>query len=167
MSELKKQFDRIYNGIDWGYYPDPFAFNRMHFDTARRDLYIFDEITLYRAGNKDSSDAVKSHGITMNDLITCDSAEPKSIGDYRSYDLMARPAQKGAGSVEYSMKWLASLNHIYIDANVCPDTWQEFTEYEYNRDKENNVVSGYPDANNHHIDAVRYAMETYWKRRGH
>ena len=166
MSELKKQFDRIYNGIDWGYYPDPFAFNRMHFDAGRRDLYIFDELTLYRAGNQESANAVKKKGITMNDLITCDSAEPKSIGDYRSYDLMARGAEKGAGSVEYSMKWLASLNNIYIDATACPDTWKEFTEYEYQRDREGNVVSGYPDANNHHIDACRYATETIWKRRG-
>ena len=64
------------------------------------------------------------------------------------------------------MKWLASLNHIYIDPNKCPDTWQEFTEYEYERDKENNIISGYPDANNHHIDATRYALESFWKRRG-
>lgn len=167
MSELKKSFDRIYNGLDWGYYPDPFAFNRCHFDANRRDLYIWDELTLYKTGNRQSADAlIDKKGITPNDLITCDSAEPKSIGDYRSYGLMARGAQKGPNSVEYSMKWLASLNHIYIDAKACPDTWQEFTEYEYARDKDNNIISGYIDANNHHIDAVRYSCEHIWKRRG-
>ena len=166
MDEIRPTFDRIYNGLDWGYYPDPFAFNRVHFDAGRRDLYIFDEKTMFKAGNRESADAIMKMGIGPSDLITCDSAEPKSIGDYRSYGLTASGAQKGPGSVEYSMKWLASLNHIYIDADACPDTWAEFTEYEYDRDRDGNVVSGYPDANNHHIDAVRYATEKIWKRRG-
>ena len=162
---LVDTFDRHYNGIDWGYYPDPFAFNRCHFDAARRDLYIYDELTLYKHGNRESADKVIATGVGI-ERITCDSAEPKSVGDYRSYGLTASGAIKGPGSVEYSMKWLASLNNIYIDPNKCPDTWQEFTEYEYERDKDNNIISGYPDANNHHIDAVRYALESFWKRRG-
>lgn len=163
---LYQTFDRVLNGLDWGYYPDPLAFNRVHFDAARRDLYIFAEKTMRRAGNRESADALISMGIGPTDLITCDSAEPKSIGDYKSYGLMARGAEKGPGSVEYSMKWLASLNHIYIDAKQCPDTWEEFTTYEYEKDKEGNPISGYPDANNHHIDSVRYATEKIWKRRG-
>ena len=28
------------------------------------------------------------------------------------------------------------------------------------------VLPGYPDVNNHHIDAVRYALEGVWRRRG-
>ncbi len=166
MEAIRPTFDRIYNGLDWGYYPDPFAFNRVHFDAGRRDLYIFAEKTMHRAGNRESADAIMALGIGPTDPITCDSAEPKSIGDYRSYGLMASGAIKGPGSVEYSMKWLASLNHIYIDADVCPDTWEEFTEYEYDRDRNGDIVSGYPDAANHHIDAVRYATEKIWKRRG-
>lgn len=166
MDKLKEQFDRRLYGIDWGYYPDPFAFNGVHFDAARRDLYIFDEITLQKSGNQQSAEKVREHGVTELDPITCDSAEPKSVADFRSYGFMATGAQKGPGSVEYSMKWLASLNHIYIDADTCPDTWAEFTEYEYERNKDGEIISGYPDLNNHHIDAVRYATEKIWKRRG-
>lgn len=165
--EAVRQFDRVLNGVDWGYYPDPFAFNSVYFDAARRDLYIFDEEHLYKAGNRESADAlINNHGIGPNDVITCDSAEPKSIGDYKSYGLTARAVEKGAGSIEYSMKWLASLSHIYIDSKRCPYTWQEFTEYEYERDRDGNVVSGYPDRDNHHIDAVRYATNKIWKKRG-
>ena len=32
------RFDRIYRGIDWGYYPDPWAYNGMHYDAARLTL---------------------------------------------------------------------------------------------------------------------------------
>ena len=39
-------------------------------------------------------------------------------------------------------------------------------DYEYERDKEGNIITGYPDENDHMIDAVRYATERIWKRRG-
>lgn len=159
-------FDRIYNGVDWGYYPDPWAFNRMHYDAARRTLYIFGELTQYKKGNRQTADDLLKYGITPNELITADSAEPKSIADYRNYGLNCRGAVKGPGSVDYSMKWLQSLTKIVIDPVRCPDTAKEFTTYEYERNKEGEVISGYPDKENHHIDAVRYSMEPVWKRRG-
>ena len=28
------------------------------------------------------------------------------------------------------------------------------------------VTNAWPDADNHHIDAVRYALESVWRRRG-
>lgn len=160
------QFDRIYNGTDWGWYPDPYHFSRMHYDAARRKLYIFAEFRCNKKSNRETADELIKMGITGNDIITCDSAEEKSIGDYRSYGLLARGAEKGPGSVEYSMKWLQSLTEIIIDNVRCPNTANEFLNYEYERDKEGNVISGYPDKDNHAIDAVRYAMNPVWKRRG-
>ncbi|MEG0944844.1 MAG: terminase large subunit, partial [Angelakisella sp.] len=159
-------FDRVLNGLDWGYYPDPWTFNRMHFDAGRRVLYIFAELEAKRAGNRTTADMLTATGITGEDIITADSAEPKSISDYNGYGLRCRGAEKGPGSVEYSMKWLQSLDAIVIDPARCPATYKEFAEYEYERDKAGVVLSGYPDINNHHIDAVRYGTEKIWKRRG-
>lgn len=164
--EIKK-FDRIYNGVDWGWFPDPWAFNRMHYDAARRNLYIFDEAHENKKSNKATYDIlVNKHGIKPNEKVTCDSAENKSIEDYRSYGLFARGAIKGPGSVDYSMKWLQSLNSIIIDNKRCPHTAKEFLKYEHEVDKDGNIISGYPDKDNHHIDAIRYATEDIWKRRG-
>lgn len=165
--EQIKAFDHVYNGLDWGYYPDPWAFNRMHYDAARKTLYAFGELTARRAGNRKTADKLLEIGITGSDLITADSAEPKSVGDYCGYGLCCRSAHKGPGSVEYSMKWLQALDAIIIDPARCPDTYKEFSEYEYEVDpKTGDVMDGYPDLDNHHIDAVRYAMESVWKRRG-
>lgn len=161
-----KEFDRIYRGIDWGWYPDPFAFVSVYYDPARLRLFIYDELTCNKKSNQETAELIRKKGITENDLIICDSAEPKSIGDYRSYGFMARAAEKGPGSVEYSMKWLQSLKEIIIDNKRCPESAKEFLDYEYERDKDGNVISGYPDKNNHAIDAVRYAMNKVWKRRG-
>ena len=159
-------FDRVLNGLDWGYYPDPFAFNRCHYDAARRTLYIFDEITAQKKGNRETADLIFAKGITREDRITADSAEPKSIGDYQKFGLKCYGAAKGPGSVDYSMKWLQSLVKIVIDPKRCPDTYREFTDYEYERTKDGEIMSGYPDRNNHHIDAVRYATENVWRRHG-
>ena len=159
-------FDRRVNGVDWGYYPDPWAFNGVQYDAARRTLYIFDEATAYRASNLETAEIIRDHGVNGSDLIIADSAEPKSVGDYKAYGLMCRGAKKGPGSVEYSHKWLQSLDCIWIDPARCPDTAKEFSEYEYERDKNGAVMPGYPDADNHHIDAVRYATESIWKRKG-
>ena len=160
------QFDRITNGVDWGWYPDPWAWNRMHYDAARRTLYLFDELTRNRTSNADTAALVKGL-VPAGELLIADSAEEKSVSDYRSYGLNCRASEKGPGSVAYSMKWLQSLAAIVIDPGRCPDTAQEFSEYEYERDgKTGEVLQGYPDAANHHIDAVRYGTNKIWKRRG-
>ncbi|MBE6129564.1 MAG: PBSX family phage terminase large subunit [Erysipelotrichaceae bacterium] len=160
-----KQFDRIYNGIDWGWYPDPFDYVRCHYDAARLTLYIFDEYRCNKRSNRETAEEVLKR-IGDGEIVTCDSAEEKSVADYRTYGVAARGAEKGPGSVDYSMKWLASLRKIIIDPVRCPDAAKEFIDYEYERDKEGNVISGYPDKNNHSIDAVRYAMNSVWKHRG-
>lgn len=161
--EELEHFDRIRNGLDWGYYPDPFAFNRMQYDAAQRTLYIFDELTARKQGNKETADRLIAKGLTREDRITADSAEPKSIADYNKFGLSCVGAQKGAGSVEYSMKWLQQLNKIVIDPRRCPDTAKEFTSYEYERTKDGDIISGYPDKDNHHIDAVRYGTEPIYR----
>lgn len=164
--ELVKTFDRRLYGVDWGYYPDPWAFNGVYYVPSLRTLYIYDEATARRKSNLDTADIIWEHGVTGADRITADSAEPKSIGDYRAYGLSCRGAAKGPGSVEYSHKWLQSLDCIWIDPKTCPDTAKEFSEYEYARDKDGEIIDGYPDVDNHHIDAVRYATEDIWRRRG-
>ena len=165
--DLRAGFDRALHGVDWGWYPDPWAYNAVHYDAARQTLYILDEATRRRTSNRDTATLLQQRGLTGADLITADSAEPKSVGDYRAFGLACKAAQKGPGSVNYSMKWLQGLAGIVIDPARCPDTAREFSEYEYERDaRTGEVLPGYPDLNNHHIDAVRYATECIWKRKG-
>lgn len=160
-------FDRIQNGLDWGYFPDPLAFNRMHYAAAQRTLYIFDELTAHKLGNEESAERLKTEkGLTRDDKIIADSAEPKSVADYNKFGLRCVGAEKGPGSVEYSMKWLQSLAKIVIDPRRCPDTRDEFIRYEYERTKDGEIMSGYPDRDNHHIDAVRYGTEPIWRKPG-
>lgn len=158
------RMDKIYQGVDWGWYPDRYAFVRVYYDHARETLYFIDEIGENKKANSYTAARIKERGYDDYAII-CDSAEPKSISDYRDEGLPARGAEKGPGSVEYSMKWLQGKK-LVMDPRRTPEACKEFTEYEYDRDKDGNVISGYPDKNNHFIDATRYATEPIWKRRG-
>lgn len=157
------RFDHIYNGVDWGWYPDPWAFNRVHYDAARQTLYIFDEARENKMYNDATAELLKKKGVTSQDLITADSAEPKSVADYNKYGLRCVGAIKGQGSVEAGMKWLQSRAKIVIDPVRCRKTATEFSSYEYERTKDGDIISGYPDRDNHNIDAVRYALERVWR----
>lgn len=158
------QFDRIYQGVDWGWFPDPFAFIRLHYDRARETIYLMDEIYQNKLTNEASGNIIIQRGY-KDAYITCDSAEPKSVADYRAMGLPAKAAVKGPGSVDYGMKWL-QRRKIVIDRKRTPNAYNEFVNYEYDRNKDGDIISGYPDENNHLIDATRYAVERISRRMG-
>ena len=159
-----KRFDRIYQGIDFGWYPDPFCFIRIYYDVARETLYLIDEHYVNKTSNEDNAAWIREHH--YNDFpITCDSAEPKSIVDFRASGVDARSAIKGPGSVEYGMKWL-QRRKIVIDKRRTPNAYKEIVGYEYERNKDGEIISGYPDKNNHAIDAIRYGMEPAYRLYG-
>lgn len=161
-------FSNIYNGIDWGFAVDPFQFIRCHYDKNHHDLYIFDEFRTVKARNREVFEILynEEKKLSREELVTADSAEPKSVLDFKSYGAFIRGAIKGPDSIRYGIKWLQGLNHIYIDKRRCPHAYREFTQYEYEMDRDGNFISAYPDENNHSIDAVRYALERYSNRRG-
>lgn len=182
-------FDTIYNGLDWGFANDPNAYVKVYFDKTRRDIYIFGEHVATHESNKElyhilyeepgyhKREFVLEGGtehevyrdvpfMEKNELITADSAEPKSIADFRAYGCFMRPAEKGPDSVRYGIKWLQSLRHIYIDKHRCPVAYKEFVSYEYERDKQGLIISDFPDKDNHTIDSVRYGLERFYKHKG-
>lgn len=160
-------FDYLYQGMDFGWFPDPLAWTKMCYQPNKLTLYIFDEYVVNKMSNLKVWNSLKENkGVKNDDLITADSAEPKSIGDFQSYGSLMRGAKKGPDSVEYSMKWLSGLAKIVIDPKRCPKTAEEFTTYEYPQDKDGNYITGYVDADNHCIDSVRYATNPIWRRKG-
>lgn len=168
-----KAFDFLYCGIDWGYYPDPFAFSVSSYNAPKQELFIFDELYLNKRGNYDAFQDLTKHmeiaGLDIaNDRITADSAEPKSIADFRSWGGNVRGAIKGIGSRDTSFKWLQGLKKIVIDPRRCPRMADEFTLYEHEIDKRTGeIMSGYPDGQpDHGIDTIRYALEGIYRHAG-
>jgi phage terminase large subunit len=147
----------IRQGLDWGYANDPVAFVRCSFDRKRQTLTIFDE----RGGIGISNRALDSLIPTAWKSIETrpDSSEPKSIDEMKDeFGWKVRGATKGPGSVERGIKWLAGLK-IIIDPVRCPHSAKEFVNYALDRDRSGQVISRYPDRDNHWIDATKYACE--------
>lgn len=177
------KFDYFFHGVDWGYFPDPWAFCSMAYNPHTRELFIFDELDAKKKGNKETSDMLLKYLQDSNHWkwynhskpespaevgikLVPDSAEPKSIADYRAEGWHCHAPTK-TGLRDYSFKWLQSLTHIYIDRKRCPKTWAEFTDYHSDTDKNGNIISSYPEGQADHLIAcVRYAMEEIYKRKG-
>jgi len=169
----RSAFERYYYGVDWGYYPDPWAFVKCAYSAKDRVLYVLDEAYEHKKSNSETAHILlnekKLTDLNRQDMLICDSSEPKSIAEYAKLGLRAMGAEKGAisggrgGSVDYSMRWLQRLTKIVI-SSACAQTAKEFQEYEYEKDKNGEVISGYPDKDNHLIDAVRYASTMLWRR---
>ena len=161
-NEEIKTFDRIARGLDWGYATDPFHYTVNHYDKTRRRLYIFYEIQAVNLSNRKAANMVKAEN-KNNNVVICDSAEPKSIAELNGYGIRVEGAKKGPDSVEYGIKWLQDLEEIVIDPKRCPNTAREFSEYELEKDPFGNFKAKFPDKNNHSIDAVRYSRESDMK----
>lgn len=177
------KFDYYFHGVDWGYFPDPWAYCGMAYKPNTRELFIFDELKAYKQGNKETSDLLTKHlqetgawkwyntsmptaPAEFGVKLTPDSAEPKSIADYRAYGWHCHEPTK-TGLRDYGFKWLQSLTAIHIDRKRAPDAWEEFTGYEYETSKDGDIISTYPEGQaDHFIACVRYGMEEVYKRKG-
>lgn len=160
-SDIEKTFNNYRNGLDWGFGADPFAFIRAHYDKTRKRLYLCDEIYATELENAESAKLVKEKA--NNEIVTCDSAEPKSIKDFKNNKVRAIPAKKGPGSIEYGIKFLQSLEIIIHPR--CQNARNEFSMYKWKEDKMGNVLPIPVDKDNHIIDALRYALEGEGKGR--
>lgn len=157
-----RDFSYIYHGLDFGFAVDPLAYVKLAYDRKHEDVYIFDEVYQQKLTNKKAMDRIS--GKVGNARILADAAEPKSIAEMAALGANISGARKGPDSVEFGMKWLQNQRNIFIDKKRCPNTYREFIGYEYERNRQGQFISAYPDKDNHSIDAVRYALSEVMTR---
>lgn len=159
-------FDNIESGLDFGFAVDELAYNRSHFNSKRKILYIFYEIYLLRTSNLDLFYKIKDHlGDSIYERITADSAEPKSINELKQLGLNIKGAIKGPDSVTFGYRNLQAMNEIVIDPVRCPNAAREFRNIAYKRDKNDAILSAVEDKKNHTIDGTRYRMESTLRKK--
>lgn len=156
LSELRKTWAKYHNGLDFGFFPDPAAFVRCGFNRAKKEVYIFKE--LGGTGYTNDMLAEELKPIIGREIVTCDSAEPKSIQELNNFGIQAIGARKGPGSVEFGLKWLQRMK-IIVDPS-CVQTINEMRKFKYQEDRHGNVLPKPVDRDNHYCsDALRYALE--------
>lgn len=161
--EIARQ-ERIYQGQDWGWEPDPKAFVRLSYSHATETIMLLDELGGTCIRTKDMAQEIINKGYDDFE-IRCGVDEMEHINDYKDMGLVARPAIVTPGSVRRTHEWL-QCRKIVIDPARTPRAYKEFSEYEHEVDKNGEVIDGYPDKNNHYIDAVRYATSPLSMKRG-
>jgi phage terminase large subunit len=138
---------------------DPFAYTAWYYDMKNNDLYCMDEFVLGGSSTiEDVAVSIRKHNPVNLNVFT-DGAVPKFTDQLNSAGIRAACAKKGPDSRMAGIFWLKSLNHIYIDESKCPNSWREFSTYEYKIDKRTEeVLPDIPDGKDHCIDSCRYAM---------
>lgn len=155
LTDMIPRFDRIYNGLDFGFAEDPNALIRVNVDMASKKIYVFEE--MYKAGMHDDELAEVLKERIGTQYVTCDSAEPKSIDDLNRRGIRAIGAVKGADSINHGIRFLQGFE-IIVDVH-CQNFKNEIQTYHWAEDKYGNALRKPVDKDNHLLDALRYATE--------
>lgn len=156
--EPSQDWDGAYYGLDFGFAQDPTAGVKcwIHDDT----LYIEQEAGKVGLEIDDTANYLKAKmaGIEKH-VIRADSARPESISYLKRNGLPKIEAvKKWAGSVEDGIAHLRSYKQIVIHPR-CQETIKEARLYSYAVDRlTGDILPKIVDANNHYLDAVRYAL---------
>lgn len=145
-------------GIDFGYTNDPTALFCGMLDKNNATLYVFDE--MYKTGmqNKAIYNETERMGYAK-EIITADSAEPKSIDNLYDYGMRRiRPARKGPDSVMNGVDYIQGLKIIIHPR--CVNFITEISNYTWQEDKFGKKLNKPIDSFNHLMDAMRYALES-------
>lgn len=161
--EIEK-YQSIYQGQDWGWFPDPKAFIRCAYVPNKEKVALLDELGGCKIRNSDMAKQIQERGYDDYN-ISCGVDEEESIVDFRDAGLPARRAIVTPGSRKYTFEWL-QCRTIVIDPARTPRAYKEIIEYEHEVDGNGEVIADYPDGNDHWIDALRYATSPLSMRRG-
>lgn len=171
--EFETEFDGPYFGLDWGFSQDPTAGVRCAIFDQR--LYIEHEAGKVGLENDDIASFMIARlpGIELH-AVRGDSARPETISHVKSKGRDGKRASlprlvgvdKWKGSVEDGIAHLRSYKEIIIHPR-CTATLREARMYSYKVDRmTGDVLTDIVDANNHYMDATRYALGPLIKRKG-
>lgn len=144
-------------GLDFGYTTDPTALWCGLVDKANKRIYVFDELYEKALTNNMIADRITTMGYAK-ERITGDSSEPKSITELRNYGLHnIKGARKGKDSVNNGIQRIQDYEIIVHPR--CVNFLTEISQYQWEKDRFGQYTGKPEDANNHLMDAMRYALE--------
>lgn len=147
-------------GLDFGYTNDETALFCGLIDVDGRVIYVFDELYKRALSNESIYKEIVKMGYSK-ELITADSAEPKSIDRLRELGLYRiRGARKGRDSVNNGIDYIQDFKIIVHPK--CVNFLTEISNYTWDTHKDTGALINKPiDEFNHLMDAMRYALESF------
>ena len=160
--ELNKQC-KTFCGMDFGYTNDPTAFLIGFIDTNKKEMWIWDELYKKALVNREIASEIESMGY-KKEVITCDSAEPKSIEELKQLGLRVKAARKGKDSIMNGIQFIQDYR-IHIHPR-CTNFLTEISNYSWEKDKFGKAINVPEDSFNHLMDAFRYGIENFIVNKG-
>ena len=139
-------------GLDFGFSCDPTALEQVVL--AHGDLWIDEKIYSTNLTNPDIASRAKEQGLTDQQQIVADCAEPKSIRELQAHGLWVTPSPKGADSIVSGLDILKRYK-IHVTRHSL-GILSNLRAYKWSKDKDGNTTNKPEDKNNHGIDAIRY-----------
>lgn len=163
IEDLKGNGYQTVFGLDFGYINDPSAFIASIIDKENEIIYIYDEHYQKGMSNKMIADMIKYKGYSK-EIITADSAEPKSIDELRSLGVRRiQAAAKGKDSILNGIQFIQNFK-IVVNPK-CENTIIELSNYIWDK-KDERTINKPIDDYNHLLDALRYSLERIRKPKG-
>lgn len=156
--EPEAGWDGPYQGLDFGFAQDPTAAVRCYVHDRR--LWVRHEAGKAKLELDDTPAFIGGRIPGFADYVTrADNARPESISYLARHGLPRTVAvEKWKGSVEDGIAFMKSFDEIVIHPD-CEQTAREFRLYSYKVDRlSGDILPVLVDANNHYIDAIRYAL---------
>lgn len=153
IDEVPQEARLVRYGLDFGYTNDPTASDAIYdWNNAR----VIDQV-IHQKGlsNKQIADIFTN---LPRALVVADSAEPKSIDEIASYGVSIIASQKGKGSVNQGIQYVQDQKIFVTKRSV--DTLKEYRNYLWMSDKDGKIINEPSPIWNHHMDDIRYGMES-------
>lgn len=143
------------SGLDFGYTNDPAAFFIGFIDQDNKKIYVWDEIYKKGLTNRMIFQEISNAGYSK-EIITADSAEPKSIDELRELGLKVHKSRKGKDSINNGIQYIQDYEIIVHPR--CVNFLTEISNYTWDSDKFGHKINVPIDDFNHLMDAMRYAV---------
>lgn len=161
----KANWDGPYFAVDFGFSQDETAAVKCWINDGL--LYIEHELYEKRLELDDTAQAmINALPDVERHAVRGDNARPESISYLKRHGIpRIVSCEKGKGSVEDGVEFIKSFKKVIIHPR-CGNTLKEFDLYSYKIDRHSgDILPTLVDANNHAIDAIRYALEPIMKKR--
>ncbi len=152
-----------YFGLDFGFSQDPTAGIRCYI--VDNTLYVSHEAFKKNLEIDDTGAFLEQKLPDLKQYVVyADCANPILISFLKRQRYRIKAVKKGVGSVEDGVAYLKSFDKIVVHER-CENLINELMNHRYKVDERSGIISTiFVDADNHGIDALRYALEPLMRR---
>ena len=148
----REEWKMLCFGLDFGFTNDPSALEKVVL--AHGDLWVDELVYSTNLTNPDIAQRAKNEGVTKEQQIIADCAEPKSIRELQAAGLWVTPSPKGQDSIVSGLDILKRYK-IHVTRRSL-GLLSNLRAYKWDTDRDGNLTNKPEDRNNHGIDAIRY-----------